>query len=417
MAHISPLVPDIQPLLQSLQQFTPQARQNRQFQLAGLEQQQALGDLELQQAQTAQRQAQMQALIRENKTNLLDDIADLDFVLGGKQEGLRNRLGKLAAEKDPGSPDLAELADFANRVVQSPEEAIKAFQELTLNRERAKGQLNAINQIEGRMAATKFQKTASFLVRNDDGSTALVTGVFDPSTGGLTTETATFRADQLVSRLGETPEEITTRSVEEAERVAEAEAGVELVTAPPIASAVETARGQAKISTDIVKKGNDSVQKINKNLLNLDRALAALGRGAGVGAVERFLPSVKAASVELDQIRNELALDVIGSVTFGALSQGELDLALRTAIPTGLNTKELTDFLQRKKVAQEKLRDYFIEQIKFLSKPGATVAEFMESKQPGQFQPVPAGDTPEGTIASSPDGTRIIVRNGTWVLQ
>ena len=36
----SPLVADISPLVQSLQQFTPQAKEDRRIELAGLQQQQ-----------------------------------------------------------------------------------------------------------------------------------------------------------------------------------------------------------------------------------------------------------------------------------------------------------------------------------------------------------------------------------------
>lgn len=132
-----------------------------------------------------------------------------------------------------------------------------------------------------------------------------------------------------------------------------------------------------------IDKGFDRISGINKNILNIDRAVSALDRGAGTGPAEKFFPSIKAATVELNQVQGELALDVIGSVTFGALSQGELDLARDIALPAGLDEPELRDFLQRKKVAQIKLRDYFNEQIQFLDQ-GGTIAGFLRSKQSQQ---------------------------------
>lgn len=131
-----------------------------------------------------------------------------------------------------------------------------------------------------------------------------------------------------------------------------------------------------------IDKGFEKIVKIDTGLRNIDRAIDALNSGAGVGAIERFLPSFKAASVELDNIQKSMALDVIGAVTFGALSQGELNLAKEVALPTGLDTPQLIEHLQSRKASQEKLRAYFNEQIQFLDQ-GGTVAGFLRQKESG----------------------------------
>lgn len=161
---------------------------------------------------------------------------------------------------------------------------------------------------------------------------------------------------------------ITTATTEGlTEKVAKSERKIETETG--------RGKGEAQITTNAISEGFKSIGKIQRNVRNIDRAIAALDRGARTGAVDRFLPSVTAASRELDQIRNELGLDVIGSVTFGALSEGELGLALETALPTGLNEPALKDFLQRKRDAQTKLVDYLDEQIAFLE-GGGTLGEW-----------------------------------------
>lgn len=129
-----------------------------------------------------------------------------------------------------------------------------------------------------------------------------------------------------------------------------------------------------------IDKGFETIRKIDGNVLNLDRAIAAVEAGAGTGAIERLFPSIMASSVMLDQIQGELALDVVGAVTFGALSEGELNLAKQIALPTGLDGPELIKHLQDKKTAQEKLRGYFNEQIQFLDQ-GGSVAKFLRSKE------------------------------------
>lgn len=130
-----------------------------------------------------------------------------------------------------------------------------------------------------------------------------------------------------------------------------------------------------------IDSGVERIEKINQNIGNYDRALSALDDGAATGAIEsRFFPSIKAASVALDQIQNELTLDVLNAATFGALSEEELKLAKQTALPTGLDPKELRKFLIDKKAAQEKLKAYLDEQVQFLD-AGGTVAGFLRSKR------------------------------------
>jgi hypothetical protein len=147
-----------------------------------------------------------------------------------------------------------------------------------------------------------------------------------------------------------------------------------------VAGEVERAKGAAKTASDAIDKSFQTMGKVQTNINNINRAISALDRGAKTGAIERFLPSIRSASRELDQIRSELGLDIIGAVTFGALSEGELQLALDTALPTGLNEPELKDFLIRKREAQGKTLKNLQEAIQFLE-AGGTVGEFIQSKQ------------------------------------
>jgi hypothetical protein len=179
-----------------------------------------------------------------------------------------------------------------------------------------------------------------------------------------------------------------------------------------------TASSRAKT----IDSGFEKIVKIDAGLRNIDRAVAELNAGAGVGAIEKFLPSFRASSVALDNIQKSMALDVIGSVTFGALSQGELDLAKEVALPTGLDTPQLIKHLTDRKSAQEKLRGYYQEQIQFLDQ-GGTVAGFMRSKereisnQPEQVAAPETQSVAEGQTATGPNGEKAIFTNGQWVVQ
>lgn len=141
-----------------------------------------------------------------------------------------------------------------------------------------------------------------------------------------------------------------------------------------VEAGVITQKEAAKSSVEAYKK----LEGVNKNIANIDEAITLLDEGASTGAIQKFLPSVRAASVKLDNLQGRLGIDVIGSVTFGALSKGELDLALSTAMPKGLKPDDLKDWLTTKRDAQEKLADYLESAAIFLGVPGNTHSKWLQ---------------------------------------
>jgi len=137
-------------------------------------------------------------------------------------------------------------------------------------------------------------------------------------------------------------------------------------------------RGLGDLSAKQVGQAFAEVGKIKRNIGNIDDAIKAIDAGANTGVIASKLPNISAASVQLANIRNTLGLDVIGSVTFGALSEGELNLALDTALPTNLAPKDLRKYLVDKKTAQTKLAGYLSEQATYLSKKGNSLAGWLE---------------------------------------
>jgi len=222
----------------------------------------------------------------------------------------------------------------------------------------------------------------------------------------------TRRAIQAQTQLGTRARAGTTSSIERiatdedlTEDVAESQA----IIAGRKKFAEMTAGSRAKL----IDKGFESIQSLDKNIRNIDKAIAALQEGARTGPiVSRFFPSIREASVKLDQIRNELGLDVVGGVTFGALSKGELDLALNVALPTNLPPDELSQWLQDKKTAQEKLRAYFAAQIDFLDQEGNTIAKFLrqQERQVGQGNNEQLIQQARDAIAQGADRNAVIQR-------
>lgn len=163
-------------------------------------------------------------------------------------------------------------------------------------------------------------------------------------------------------------------------------------------------RRGASIGQDVAKDAMVSAGKMRANITNLDQVVAAIDKGANTGLIESMVPAWNAATVELRQLQNQLGLDVIGSVTFGALSEGELNLALSTALPTNLRPADLRAWVLKKKAAQQKLATYMESQAKYLSIPGTNVGSWLAHLESNSgtvgAKPVtkaPAGGVPNGS--------------------
>lgn len=145
---------------------------------------------------------------------------------------------------------------------------------------------------------------------------------------------------------------------------------------------VETERSiqQVKNAEATSAKAFDSVDKIRANITNLEKVIPLIGQGANTGPISRLFPSVKAATIKLEQLQKRLSLDVVGAVTFGALSKGELDLSKAVAIPLGLEGDALIDWTKSTIAAKRKLATYYEDQVIFLSN-GGTQSGFIEKQR------------------------------------
>lgn len=423
----SALVADISPLLNSLQRFTPQGREDRALELAGLQQRDDIRSAQLQQVQATNKRNQILDLANENRVELIGDKNDLAFALKDGPQGLRNNLAQLASQKGQDSQDMAELVQFANMAINDPE---GAFDQLTSNQEGINLQLKTVDEILGRVGqdptALQQAQTAKTLAETEriesqvsgGGALPAETVAFNELIKNFSTEEQKVARRVKVGLKGRAVSNAVLSAIESGDVKNLADAKSEIRQAEKFAELTGSSRAKA------IDKGFDSIVKIDRGIVNIDNAISAIEGGAGVGAVQKLWPSIRAASVELDNIRGRMALDVVGATTFGALSKGELDLAKNVALPTGLDTEELKGFLARKKAAQQKLRAYYNEQIQFLDQ-GGTVAGFLREKERGQSavpggaaptqqaaQPVPQGlvDNGDGTF-TLPDG-RIVRRTG-----
>lgn len=151
----------------------------------------------------------------------------------------------------------------------------------------------------------------------------------------------------------------------------------------------EASKEAAKIAIKKSEEAFDKIAPIRQNISNYDEAMRLIDEGAETGVVAARLPSVKQASIELDNLQGKLGLDVIGNTTFGALSEAELRFALSTALPKNLEGPALKSWLQRKKASQQKLLAYTERAATFLGTPGNTLADWVSLQRSEALERVP----------------------------
>lgn len=142
-----------------------------------------------------------------------------------------------------------------------------------------------------------------------------------------------------------------------------------------------------KIATQKSGEAFDKLEKIDANISNLQDAKAALDAGANTGKIANLLPTLRSSTLALKAIQKRLGLDVVGVTTFGALSQGELDLALQVALPTDLNDRELSKWVGDKIAAQIKLRGVIEEFAVFTGRGDKTIADWIDHKNALKAEP------------------------------
>lgn len=148
----------------------------------------------------------------------------------------------------------------------------------------------------------------------------------------------------------------------------------DLKTAPT----VEATKAAAKQAITASGKAFDRLEGVAEGIGQIDDAIRLIDEGADTGIITSKLPSISKASIGLDNLQKRMGLNVVSNTTFGALSAGELNIALSSALPTNLSPPDLKRWLIQKKGAQTKLQNYLSDAASFLGTPGNTIADFVE---------------------------------------
>ena len=135
-------------------------------------------------------------------------------------------------------------------------------------------------------------------------------------------------------------------------------------------------RALGGLSSEIVGNSYKDMLKVRTNIATLEDAKRALESGAQTGFFAQFLPDISRSATELANVRGRLGLEVVGSVTFGALSKGELDLALDIGLPENMDEDYLKGWVQERIDAKKKLLVNLQDAASFLSQ-GNSIGDWM----------------------------------------
>ena len=210
---------------------------------------------------------------------------------------------------------------------------------------------------------TPYQKGSSGMVKDADGNLFSTQVVFDPASGGSTSQLVAVDPSGPQSPIGGISPVNTS--------------GLTMPEVIDMAMTKETNAEQVKIRQGIAKDAFEMIGKADEAINNMDSAIKAIDDGANTGPVDNWFPSFKRATIELQNAGNRMGLDVIGAVTFGALSAGEMKLAMSTALPMDMQPKELKTWLGTRRRAQRKLRVELIKTAQHFEANGS-ISDYLE---------------------------------------
>lgn len=327
----------------------------------------------------------------------------------GRRAGISNRLTQIASSIKSGNLDLAQrlATEYADAAENSGDQAAAAT---------ARAMADII-KTEPEAALASLGLTLSSVspdvARQLFGEGAKVQSSKIVGNGRVSVQTMTDGTTRVVDMTTNQPleGEAAADAIAQAE-TAEAEAqGSRAFERTSQSNIAETETGsQAKaaeslgaLQSKFVENAAESLSNVSSAIANYDRAIQAIDEGGSAGAVARYLPDITKASAELTNAMNNLGLNVIGSVTFGALSEGELRLAMDVAVPRNLRGPQLREWLVERRDAQEKVRAAIQEQQRFLSNPNNSLQDWYERVYEGgdqaDFDPEARGMKPGATQA------------------
>jgi hypothetical protein len=288
-----------------------------------------------------------------------------------QEAGFLSQLGRGALDYLSDPINRKQLAIGFNAMRLNPDASlarslqgqIETEQGLRLLRGQGNRTADALKNRAEKIANTDPQRSAQLLtaanfIRNNptntEGISAAANLLFDSS--GFAPTVSGVQTDPVT---GEQYVVITDRDTMQPKRMT---VGGATQLTPAQEAELET---QNAIKLQDIKFAQEKGQAAMGQLTDLDRQIEKMGvafkalkdEGAQSGIFRSSLPAFDAGTAQLRSMANQLGIDVVNSATFGALSQEELRLALRTQLDLTLSPPELMKQIEAQIRAKDKLRN------------------------------------------------------------
>ena len=179
--------------------------------------------------------------------------------------------------------------------------------------------------------------------------------------------------------------------------------GADIEFGGPATATTEAAKKQIEMAGVAI----EDLAAVNSGIANIDTAISAIDSGAQSGVIEKYLPAMETSTASLRNAMNRMGLDVIGSVTFGALSAAEMNLAMETAVPRNLGPVQLKEWLVEKKRVQRLAADALSNAANYLSDPKNTLSGYLQQNSTG-------GGQGSSAVGSGTQRLRYDPETGKW---
>jgi len=130
---------------------------------------------------------------------------------------------------------------------------------------------------------------------------------------------------------------------------------------------------------------SDEAYNISRQISLFDEGLHELEEGAKVGWFNNMFPSMNAATLAFENVSNRLGLQIIAGATFGALSAGEMKMAMDTAMPKDMKGDGLKNWIKNKQDNMRKLQGELLSLASHL-KAGGDKDEWVRLRQQSKGQ-------------------------------
>lgn len=204
-------------------------------------------------------------------------------------------------------------------------------------------------------------------------------------------------------------------------------AGARMLT---YAQAKKRAEEAGKNIEDVKKSMFDSDQNIGNQIGLYQQALQALDQGAYTGWANQYFPSLRDSTLQLENARNAIGLDVASTSKLQPISNSDLQIIMNTAIPMYQSEPGVRQFLTDKIAALTKAKKVAAEGVTYFDKKDSSLSGWLDYYNKEYPTPQPSNlltpsDVPGTPItpiapttpAAAPVNVKAPIKAGRFIIQ